>query len=43
MSSDADVVIKARHLAKAYKLYDSQGDWLKQQLLGSAKTYYKSF
>ena len=43
MSSDDDVVIKARHLAKAYKLYDSQGDWLKQQLLGSAKTYYKSF
>ena len=43
MSSDDDVVIKARHLAKAYKLYDSQGDWLKQQLLGAAKTYYKSF
>ena len=43
MSSDDDVVIKAKHLAKAYKLYDSQGDWLKQQLLGAAKTYYKSF
>ena len=43
MSSDAEVVIRARHLAKAYKLYDSQGDWLKQQLMGSAKTYYKSF
>ncbi len=43
MSSDDDVIIKARHLAKAYKLYDSQGDWLKQQLLGAAKTYYKSF
>ena len=43
MSSDDNVVIRARHLAKAYKLYDSQGDWLKQQLLGSAKTYYKSF
>jgi lipopolysaccharide transport system ATP-binding protein len=43
MSSETDVVIRARHLAKAYKLYDTQGDWLKQQLLGSVKTYYKSF
>src|SRR5262249_38311325 len=43
MSSDVDIVIRARHLAKAYKLYDSQGDWLKQQLLGSSRTYYKSF
>jgi lipopolysaccharide transport system ATP-binding protein len=43
MSSEADVVIRARHLAKAYKLYDTQGDWLKQQLLGSVRTYYKSF
>ncbi|MBV8189932.1 MAG: ABC transporter ATP-binding protein [Alphaproteobacteria bacterium] len=45
MSSDGEVVIRARHLAKAYKLYDSQGDWLKQQLplVGSARTYYKSF
>jgi len=36
-------VIRARHLAKAYKLYDNQADWLKQQLLGSVKTFYKSF
>jgi lipopolysaccharide transport system ATP-binding protein len=43
MSSDGDVLIKARHLAKAYKLYDSQGDWLKQLVLGAAKTYYRSF
>src|SRR5215475_6904133 len=43
MSSEGEVVIRARHLAKAYKLYDSQGDWLKQQLLGSVRTYYKSF
>ena len=43
MSSDTDVVIRARHLAKAYKLYDSPSDWLKQQLIGSYKTYYKSF
>jgi lipopolysaccharide transport system ATP-binding protein len=43
MSFESEVIIRARHLAKAYKLYDTQGDWLKQQLLGSAKTYYKSF
>jgi len=43
MSSEGEVVIRARHLAKAYKLYDNQGDWLKQQLLGSVKTFYKSF
>jgi lipopolysaccharide transport system ATP-binding protein len=44
MSSDSEVVIRASHLAKAYKLYDSQGDWLKQQLpLLGARTYYKSF
>jgi lipopolysaccharide transport system ATP-binding protein len=43
MSSDEDIVIRARHLAKAYKLYDNQGDWLKQQLLGAARTYYRSF
>ena len=43
MSSDAGLVIKARHLAKAYRLYDSPSDWVKQQLVGSSKTYYKSF
>ncbi|MFO1157401.1 MAG: ABC transporter ATP-binding protein [Reyranellaceae bacterium] len=44
MSSEADVVIRAQHLAKAYKLYDSPKDWVKQQLFGRAeKTYYKSF
>ena len=36
----SDVIIKARHLAKAYKLYDSPGDWLKQQVAGSIKTLY---
>ena len=44
----SDVIIRARHLAKAYKLYDSPGDWVKQQLLGSpllgsSRMYYKSF
>ncbi|WP_395712848.1 ABC transporter ATP-binding protein [Reyranella sp.] len=44
MSSRADVVIRAQHLAKAYKLYDSPKDWVKQQLFGSQKKpYYKSF
>ena len=46
MSSDLedDVVIRVRNLAKAYKLYDSPKDWLKQQLIGSAANpYYKSF
>jgi lipopolysaccharide transport system ATP-binding protein len=43
MSSDREILIKARHLAKAYQLYNSQREWLKQQLLGSSKTYYKSF
>ena len=43
MSYDAEVVISARHLAKAYQLYDSQQQWLKQVLFGSFKTYYKSF
>jgi lipopolysaccharide transport system ATP-binding protein len=43
MSSDGEVLIRAKHLAKAYKLYDSQGDWVRQQLLGSVRTYYKSF
>jgi lipopolysaccharide transport system ATP-binding protein len=38
------VVIRAQHLAKAYKLYDSPKDWVKQQLFGSQqKPYYKSF
>jgi lipopolysaccharide transport system ATP-binding protein len=39
----SDVIIKARHLAKAYRLYDSPSDWLKQQVAGSIKTYYRSF
>jgi len=44
MSSDTEVAIRATHLAKAYKLYDTPGDWMKQQLLGSEeRPYYKSF
>jgi lipopolysaccharide transport system ATP-binding protein len=44
MSSKGDVVIRAHHLAKAYKLYDSPKDWVKQQLFGRwSGNYYKSF
>lgn len=43
MSSDADVVIRARNLAKAYQLYNSERQWLKQVLLGSFHTYYRAF
>ena len=43
MSSDVDVVIRARHLAKAYRLYGSEREWLKQVFFGAYKTYYKSF
>lgn len=43
MSSDTEVVIRARNIAKAYRLYREPADWLKQTFLGSYKTYYKSF
>lgn len=43
MSYDDDLVIRARGLAKAYPLYANQNQWLKQALLGSFHTYYKSF
>ena len=44
MSSERDVVIRAQHLAKAYKLYDSPKDWVKQVLFGSQENpYYNSF
>jgi len=42
--TETEVVVRARHLAKAYKLYNSPKDWVKQQVFGSAKNpYYKSF
>lgn len=44
MSSEPEILIRARHLAKAYRLYDSPKDWVKQQLIGSHNSpYYKSF
>lgn len=43
MSSDAEVVIRARNLGKAYRIYDNQQQWVKQVLFGSFETYYRSF
>jgi lipopolysaccharide transport system ATP-binding protein len=43
MSSDSDVIIRATHLAKSYRLYNSSGDWLKQAAFGMYKNYYRSF
>lgn len=43
MSSRGEVIIRAKHIAKAYQLYDNQHQWLKQTLFGGYKTYYKSF
>src|SRR5688500_7604089 len=43
MSYDPAIAIHARHLAKAYQLYEGQQEWLKQVLFGSFRTYYKSF
>ncbi|SKA37880.1 lipopolysaccharide transport system ATP-binding protein [Enhydrobacter aerosaccus] len=43
MSSEKDVVIRARHLAKAYRIYGNQQQRLKQVLFGSWHTYYRSF
>src|SRR5260370_17647863 len=43
MSSDADVIIRARHLAKAYRLYDNPNRRMKQAILGAYRTYYTAF
>src|SRR3954466_4811625 len=43
MSFDPEIVVSARSLGKAYQLYEGQQQWLKQVLLGSFRTYYKSF
>jgi lipopolysaccharide transport system ATP-binding protein len=39
MSSDAEVVIRARHLAKAYRLHTRPQEKLKQAFFGSHETY----
>lgn len=43
MSSDKEAVIRASNLGKSYQIYDSERQWLKQLLLGSFNTYYRSF
>ena len=43
MSSEPDVIIRARHLSKAYRLYANEQQWMKQVLFGSWRTYYRSF
>ena len=43
MSSEREIVIRARHLSKAYPLYNNQNLRLKQGLFGAFKTYYKPF
>ena len=42
-STSSEVVVRTRHLGKAYQLYARRSDWLKQVVLGSWKTYYKPF
>jgi lipopolysaccharide transport system ATP-binding protein len=43
MSSSEAPIIQVRHLGKAYPLYRTRGDWLKQVLFGSFGTFYKPF
>jgi lipopolysaccharide transport system ATP-binding protein len=38
-----DVVIRARNLGKAYRIYENRYLWMKQVLFGSFETYYRSF
>jgi lipopolysaccharide transport system ATP-binding protein len=42
-SSNAAPVIQVQHLAKAYPLYRTRADWMKQALFGSFGTFYKPF
>ena len=42
-STSSDIVVQAKHLGKAYQLYARRNDWLKQVMLGWAKTYFKPF
>jgi lipopolysaccharide transport system ATP-binding protein len=43
LSTSSEVVVRTRHLGKAYQLYAHRSDWLKQVMLGWYKTYYKPF
>jgi lipopolysaccharide transport system ATP-binding protein len=42
-STSSEVVVRTRHLGKAYQLYAHRSDWLKQVVFGTWKTYYKPF
>src|SRR5690242_16729012 len=42
-STSSEVVVRTRHLGKAYQLYAHRSDWLKQVMFGHFKTYYKPF
>ena len=42
-STSSEVVVRARHLGKAYQLYARRSDWLKQVMLGWWKSYFKPF
>ena len=42
-STSSEVVVRARHLGKAYQLYARRSDWLKQVMFGWWKSYFKPF
>lgn len=43
LSTSSEVVVRTRHLGKAYQLYAHRSDWLKQVMLGWYRTYFKPF
>src|SRR4029453_3683262 len=42
-STSSEVVVRVRHLGKAYQLYARRSDWLKQVMFGWDKSYFKPF
>ena len=42
-STSSEVVVRARHLGKAYQLYARRNDWLKQVMFGWWRSYFKPF
>ena len=42
-STSSDIVVRAKHLGKAYQLYARRNDWLMQVAFGWWKTYFKPF
>ena len=42
-STSSEIVVRARHLGKAYQLYARRNDWLKQVMFGWWKSYFKPF